>query len=90
MKVGISKSLCVVKIILLKIKVIAIGIIGVRIKPRTLHTMFMLRRFKLPLLVSTVPASDKIITIVRIMESKKVFCGLYSMQRLNTAILLSK
>ena len=66
-------SLWVVSILLSKIKVIAIGIIGVRENPRTLHRMFMLRKFKLPLSVNTVPASDRIIIIVRIMPIKNGF-----------------
>ena len=56
-----------------KIKVIAMGISGVREKPRTLHKMFVLRRVKIPLSAKTVPASDTMTIIVRNMPIKNGF-----------------
>jgi hypothetical protein len=71
--VGISKSICVLRVLMLKIAMIAIGIIGVSAKPRMLLRIFMLRRLILPLLANIVPASDKIIITVRIIPMANGF-----------------
>jgi hypothetical protein len=49
---------------------------GVRENPRIFEKMFMLRRFKLPMLENIVPASERIIIIVRIVLAKNGFLRL--------------